>query len=60
MTAEDKVAVEDAGVVEGQGKNSAICRVIDLPPITHPATSDRLLTKTKTDKRRRSQSVLTG
>jgi len=58
MTAEDKVAVEDAGVVVGQGKNSAISRVIDLPPITHPPTSDRLLTKTKADKR--SRSVLTG
>ena len=58
MTAKDKVAVEDAGVVEGQGKSSAICKVIDLPPITHPPTSDRLLTKTKAEKR--SRSVLTG
>jgi hypothetical protein len=60
MTAEDKVAVEDEGVVESPDKNSAICRVIDLPPITPPPTSDRLLTKTKADKRRRGRSVLTG
>jgi hypothetical protein len=58
MTAEDEVAVEDAGVVEGPGKNSAICRVIDLPPITQLPTSDKLLTKTKADQR--SRSVLTG
>jgi hypothetical protein len=60
MTAEDKVAVDDAGVVEGQGKNSLISRLSDPPPITHPPTSDRLLTKTKADKRRRIRSVLTG
>ena len=59
-TAQNKVAVEDAGVVEGPGKNSVISRVIDLPPITRPPRSDRLLTKTKADKRRRSRSVLTG
>jgi hypothetical protein len=45
MTAEGKVAVEDAGTVEDQGRIRAICRVIDLLRIAHPPTSGRLSTK---------------
>jgi hypothetical protein len=47
MTAGGKVAGEDAGAVENQGRIRAICRVIDLLRITHPPTSGRLLTKTR-------------
>jgi hypothetical protein len=63
MTAEGKVAVEDAVEVENPGKTRAIRRAIDLLRITHPPTSGELLTKTKSwpaDKRRRSRSVLTS
>jgi hypothetical protein len=47
MTAEGKVAVEDAVGVENPGRNRAIHRAIDPLRITHPPTSGRLLTKTK-------------
>jgi hypothetical protein len=45
MTAEGKVAVEDAVEVENQGKTRAICRLIDLLRPVHPPTSGRLSTK---------------
>jgi hypothetical protein len=45
MTAEGKVAVEDAVEVEDPEKIRAICRSIDLLRITHPPTSDRPSTK---------------
>jgi hypothetical protein len=47
MTAGDKVAVEDVGAVEDQGRIDAIGRGIDLLRITHPLTSVRFLAKTR-------------
>jgi hypothetical protein len=47
VTVGDKVAVEDAGAVEDTGKIRAIRRAIDQLRITHPPTSGKLLTKTK-------------
>jgi hypothetical protein len=47
MTAGDKVAVEDVGAVEGPGRIDAIGRGIDLPRITHPPASVRLLARTR-------------
>jgi len=47
MTAGDKVAVEDVGTVEDQGRIDAIGRGIDLLRITHPPTSVRLLAITR-------------
>ena len=47
MTAEGRVAVEDAVEVEDPEKIRAICRLIDLLRITHPPTSGELLAKKK-------------
>jgi hypothetical protein len=47
MIAGGKVAVEDAGAVEDQGRIRASRRVIDLLRIKHPPASSVLLTKTK-------------
>jgi hypothetical protein len=47
MTAGGKVVVEDAGAVDDPGRIRAIGRGIELLRITHPPTSGRLLTKTK-------------
>jgi hypothetical protein len=45
MTAEGKVAVEDAVEVEDPEKIRAICRGIDPLRITHPPTSGELSTE---------------
>jgi hypothetical protein len=48
MTAGGKVAVEDAGAVEEKAvRIRATFRIIDLLRTTHPPTSGRLPTKTK-------------
>ena len=47
MTAGDKVAVEDVGAVEDQGRIDAIGRGIDLLRFTHSTVSDTLSAKAK-------------
>jgi hypothetical protein len=47
MTAGDKVAVEDEVEVENPGRIRAIRKAIEPPRPTHPPTSDRLRTRTK-------------
>jgi hypothetical protein len=47
MTAGDKVAVEDVGAVEDQGRIDAIGRGFDLLRFTRPPTSVRLLAITR-------------